>query len=359
MGMWRNGLQLIFSSLPDNAAAKKSLTVTEDSFSDYVVIVNSYLGEVALRSDELSMNTLRAVGFALASVLCTSGVRAADVRTPETGDQFDIAIQAVIANDNMSYGVTNTDHGPYGSININPTYGIFYGNLFAERLKYTNSFDAGQIDSQVKFQLGMALSFGPLSLDLNVQRKLKLTSSSRYVTVPFVTATYAFNEQLSTSLGVGYYFYDQQDAYANTPELYGALDVKPADWLSLHGEATYDFVGLYNAFPPVPVPSAVGNTPYLEVVGSVAVSLPKNFTVTAKLGFENFFNNAVWPDYKWYDVGLDYAMNNNVTLGLHYQGNDLSTGSVNCSAQSWNLDCDSRIIASLTLRAKASELRNK
>lgn len=307
--------------------------------------------------------TLKAILFATATglmgIVSANSALAADTAPAQAAPAFDIAVQAIIANDSMAYGITNTDHGFYGSININPTYDIYYANIFLENLKYTNVTDASLVTSQLKLQVGLTPTFGPLSIDLNVQRRMKLSSVDRYVTVPFATATYKFNDQLSASLGAGYYIYDTNNFYPNTPEVYGALDVTPVSWLALHGEATYDFVGQYSAFAvgfPGSVPAGTGTNPYLEAVGSVTVTLPHDISVSGKLGFEGYNGNAVLPDYTWFDVGADYALNSHISLGLHYQGSSLGTGSVACGAQAWNLDCDSRILASLTLKGKASDL---
>jgi len=285
----------------------------------------------------------------MAMALAALSLTAAEAARAEDASNFDIEFQASLANDNMTYGLTNTDRQPYGMISLKPTYGIFYGTFSAERLNYPTYPD---VNSGLKFGVGITPSIGDkLSFDINVQRQYKPANSGFARTVPYATGTYAFSDAFSASLGLGYYLYDEPTLYPNTGELYASVDLTPIDWLALHSETSYDFTGYYNTGGPGPT------TPYLEAIASATVTLPKGFSVTGKLAYEDYMSNPGLPSYTWYDIGVDWAANDHISLGLHYQGNDLGTGSANCTAQSWNGECDARFMASVTINGKLSDLK--
>ena len=262
-------------------------------------------------------------------------------------DKFDIAIETALASDGMRYGYTYTNHLPAVSISITPSYGIYYGSLYAERVNY------GAADprwAEVKGAIGMTPVFGPLSIDFNLQRRDKPGSvngaSARWL--PYVTATYAFNDNFSTSLGAGYYAYDDASLTKSYWELFAAVDATPVAGLKLHGEASYD---------PQSNFSAVGvNSDYLELIASATVSLPKNFEIYGKIGYENYINQSLLP-YTWYEAGINYNLNDHVTIGLKGHANNMDQ--VTCAGgQAWT-DCSNAVFATLTLRGKASDLAAK
>jgi opacity protein-like surface antigen len=293
--------------------------------------------------------TIAAAGMLAATM--TLSAAAADAVAPE--DPFDIAVQGSIGTDQFNYGYTLTDHQPHGLISITPSYGILYGNLTFDNQRYTLVSD--DVRSQLKLVAGITPSSGDLSFDINVARRWLFDFDPYNRTVPYITGTYKFSDKLSASLGGGYYFYDRPDvSYQNTWELFGSVDWAPIDLISLHGETAYD-----DRFYPN------SEKPYWELIGAATLHLPRDVSLTGKVGFEDYFaeqgNGEFAPSYFWYDVGLDYAFNDHISGGIHYQANDLgsdvSPGS-DCYFQGYS-DCDGRVFATLTFNGKLSDARKK
>jgi hypothetical protein len=274
------------------------------------------------------------VSLVFASAVIFSG-------TTNAEDRFDMAIEAVIASDGMDTGVTYTDHKPAYSLSIEPSYGIFYGTLFAERLDY------GVDDptwANVKASIGARPVFGNLEVDFNLQRRFKLGeldgSSNRWL--PYVTGTYKFNEEFSAALGTGYYAYDHSEISKSFWEIYGAVDVTPFDDFELHGEFSYN------------PKSDFEHNDALELIGSATVTLPHNFEVVGTVGYEDIIQNHAL-NYTWYEAALNYNFNEHATIGLKAHGNNLTA--VGCEEQA-NTDCANSIFATLVLRGKLSDMRN-
>jgi hypothetical protein len=254
-------------------------------------------------------------------------------------DKFDLAIEAIIASDGMDTGLTYTDHDPNFQITLTPSYGIFYATLFAENVDYGEGVTT---DGIVKASIGATPTLGDLSIDFNLQRRVKPGeedhASNRWL--PYVTGTYTFNDKLNASLGVGYYAFDHRDLNKSFWEIYGAVDATPFGGLALHGEASYD-------------PSSdFEHTDYLELIGSATVALPHNFEVVGKIGYEDFLQNQL-PNYTWYEAQLNYNFNDHMTFGIKAHSNDLNAD--DCVLQAYT-DCGNSVFASLTLRGKLSDL---
>jgi hypothetical protein len=259
-------------------------------------------------------------------------------------DQFDIAMEAIVASDGMAYGYTYTDHTAAASISITPSYGIFYGNLFLERVNY------GPTDptwGNLKMSVGATPTFGDLSVDFNLQRRIKPGeadgASNRWL--PYVTGSYKFSDQLSASLGAGYYAFDDAALVKSYFELFGAIDLTPMDGLKLHAEGSYD--------PKSNFSDALVDSDYLEFIGSATVTLPANFEIYGKIGYENYINQDLLP-YTWYEAGINYNWNDHVTVGL--KGHTSSMSNPDCAGGQAYTDCNSAVFASLTLRGKVSDL---
>jgi hypothetical protein len=261
-------------------------------------------------------------------------------------DAFDIEVQATLASDNMEFGLTETDHNPWGQISVTPSYGIFYGNVTFENKDFGPDYD---VDSQLKAAVGFTPEFGDLSVDFNLQRRIRYDDRSFDRWLPFVTATYKFSEQFSASLGGGYYAFDDASV-KDFAELYAAIELTPNDMLTLNAEMSYDFNANDDG-------TGENDLDYLEVIGSATITLPQNFSFTAKLGWEDYMSNPALASYVWYDVGIDYKWKDHVTFGVHYQGNDLDKDDPigPCGNQAFT-DCNARIYAQLTLTGKLSDL---
>lgn len=281
----------------------------------------------------------------LSSVVCLAGF----VGFAHAEDKFDIGIETVLASDGMRYGYTYTNHHPAASIYITPSYGIFYGSLYVDRVEYA----AGDPRwAEVKGSIGMTPVFGPLSIDLNLQRRgklgenLTLTNSNRWL--PYVTATYAFNDRFSTSIGAGYYSNDDATLTKSFWELYGAIDATPIDGLKLHAEGSYE--------PNSNWSNVAIDSDYVELVASATVTLPKDFEVYGKIGYENYINQTLVP-YMWYEAGINYNLNDHIAFGLKGVANSMTNPGCG-GGQAWT-DCSNAVFASVTLRGKASDLAGR
>jgi hypothetical protein len=152
--------------------------------------------------NSLKLNTNCALGdttmfkkINLAAFVAASATLAAQAKAD---DKFDLAIEAIIASDGMDTGLTYTDHNPNYAITFTPSYGIYYATLFAENVDYGPD---STTDGIVKLSAGATPVFGNLSVDFNLQRRWKPGEADHASTrwLPFVTATYTFNDQLNFS----------------------------------------------------------------------------------------------------------------------------------------------------------------
>src|SRR6185436_20995191 len=117
---------------------------------------------------------------------------------------FDVGVEITGSTDYMDSGLTNSDHNPSGGITISPSYGIFYGKIYAATIDYGTP--EPKIES--KFAIGATPVFGDFSVDLNLERRIKIEDPSEDRWLPYVTGTYTFNDNFNASLGAGYYAYD-------------------------------------------------------------------------------------------------------------------------------------------------------
>ena len=276
---------------------------------------------------------------ALALLSCAASQAYAADAAPGKGDgpAFDMGITVIGATDSFDYGLTNTHHLPAYSINLNPTYGIFYGNIYAANIDY------GVPDPKLetRFQIGATPTFGDFSLDMNVLRRMRLGNNADDRWVPYVTGTYAFNKNFSASVGGGAYLYDDA-ANFNTSELYLGSTITLDGGVSLAGEFYYD-----------PYFTGGGNLPaYREYIATLTIPFLEKFTAVGKVGYESY-DEPTKVSYTWYKASLSYAMTDHIALGVAYSGNNLDAAG--CPSQAFT-DCDSRIMASVTLTGKLSDL---
>ena len=135
---------------------------------------------------------------------------------------FDVGVEITAATDYMDTGVTNSDHNPSGGITISPSYGIFYGTIYAATIDYGPDYPEPEIES--KFAIGATPEFGDFSVDFNLARRIKFDDPTADRWLPYVTGTYTFNDNFNASLGVGYYAYDDS-ATADFWEFYAGSTV--------------------------------------------------------------------------------------------------------------------------------------
>jgi opacity protein-like surface antigen len=236
----------------------------------------------------------------------------------------------------MDSGLTNSDHNPSAGITLTPSYGIFYGTIYGANIDY----GADEPKLETKFAAGATPVFGDFSIDFNLARRIKFDDPTADRWLPYVTGTYTANDMLSLSLGSGYYIYDDPDT-ADFWELYGAFTVTHGSGTYFTGEAYWE-----------PDSDGADNT-YYALYGTLGVPFAEKFEALGKIGLEGYEDEDSTPTYLWYELGLNYAVNDHIALGVAYHGNDLSDEE--CPLQAYT-DCDDAVFATLTLKGKLSDL---
>jgi hypothetical protein len=254
----------------------------------------------------------------------------------EDAPVFDMGVEVTGVTDYMDTGLTNSDHNPSGSITLSPSYGIFYGTIYAANIDYGTP----EPKIETKFAIGATPVFGDFSVDFNLARRIKIDDPSADRWLPYVTGTYTLNDNFNTSLGVGYYAYDDPDT-ADFWELY------------LGSTVTLDS-GAYFTSEFYWEPDSDGeNNAYYESIGTLGFPFLEKFEAIGKIGYEGYEDDG-YASYLWYEARLNYAFNDHVKVGVAYHGNDLSSGD-DCISQAYT-DCDSSLFATLTLSGNLSDL---
>lgn len=275
---------------------------------------------------------------AMAGLVAASGsVMAADAPAAEA-PAFDIGVEITGSTDYMDTGVTNSDHNPSGGITISPSYGIFYGSIYAATIDYGPDYSEPRIEST--FTVGATPVFGDISVDFNLARRIKFDDPSYDRWLPYVTGTYTFNDNFNASLGVGYYAYD---------------DASTEDYWELYAGSTLTLdSGAYFTTEFYWEPDSDGfNNEYIEAIGTLGIPFLEKFEAIGKVGYE-YYEDESYASYLWYEARLNYSFNDHVKVGVAYHGNDLKSGD-ECDSQKWS-DCDDSIFATLTLSGNLSDL---
>ena len=282
------------------------------------------------------MKKITQVLGAMAGLALAAGTTLAADAPAADAPVFDMGIEVTGVTDYMDSGLTNSDHNPSGSITLSPSYGIFYGTIYAATIDYGVS--EPKIES--KFAIGATPVFGDLSVDFNLARRIKFDDPSYDRWLPYVTGTYTFNDNFNASVGGGYYLYDDS--------------VTPDFWeLYLGSTMTLDN-GIYFTSEFYWEPDSDGaNNAYYETIGTLGVPFMEKFEAIGKIGYEGYEDEVSTPPYLWYEARLNYNMNDHITFGVAYHGNDLS--STDCLLQAYT-DCDESVFATLTLKGNLSDL---
>jgi hypothetical protein len=281
----------------------------------------------------------------LAALAAAPGAMAA-----EDAPKGDIGITIEAMSDYMDSGYTNSDHNPSVLVSIDPSYGIFYGKVSAQNIDYGTP----EPKLVTKFAVGATPEFGKLSVDFNLERRIKWDDPSADRWLPYVTGTYTFSDSFSASLGSGYYAFDQKDQ-VDYWELYVAGTYTHSSGASFLGEFYWE-----------PDSDGAGNA-YYGVYGTLTVPFKEKFEAIGKIGLERYQDEVNTPTYLWWELGLNYTFNEHIKFGVAYHGNDLSNSIVNpndppevqfskCSLQAYT-DCGDAVFAKLTLTGNASDLR--
>ena len=270
---------------------------------------------------------------AIAGMAAASGsVVAADA--PAAGAPvFDIGVEITGATDYMDTGVTNSDHNPSGGITISPSYGIFYGTIYAATIDYGTP----EPKIETKFAVGATPVFGDISVDFNLARRIKFDDPSADRWLPYVTGTYTFSDNFNASLGVGYYDYDDSVDFW---ELYvgSTLTLGSGAYLTTEFYWEPDSDGFDNE--------------YIEPIATLGIPFLEKFEAIGKVGYE-YYEDETYESFFWYEARLNYSLNDHVKVGVAYHGNDLKLP--NCGEQAYT-DCDNSIFATLTLTGNLSDL---
>lgn len=273
---------------------------------------------------------------AIAGLAAASGsVMAADAPAAEA-PVFDIGIEITGSTDYMDTGVTNSDHKPSGGITISPSYGIFYGSIYAATIDYGTP--EPKIEST--FTVGATPVFGDISVDFNVARRIKFDDPSADRWLPYLTGTYTFNDNFNASVGVGYYAYDDS-ATEDFWELYigSTLTLDSGAYLTTEFYWEPDSDGL--------------NNEYIEPIATLGIPFLEKFEAIGKVGYE-YYEDESYASYLWYEARLNYAFNDHIKVGVAYHGNDLGSGA-DCVTQAYT-DCDDSVFATVTLSGNLSDL---
>jgi hypothetical protein len=249
---------------------------------------------------------------------------------------FDMGAELSLSSDYMDLGLTNSDHDPSASLTLSPSYGIFYGEIYGANIDYGTS----EPKLETRFAIGATPEFGNLAVDFNLARRIKFDDPSADRWLPYVTATYTFNEAFNASVGSGYYLYDDKDT-ADFWELYLGATLTHTSGASFETELYWE-------------PDSDGvNNEYTELIGTLSVPFLEKFEAVGKLGYEGYEDPEL-ASYVWYEARLNYNVNDHIVIGAAYHGNDLS--SAECDTQAYT-DCDESVFATLTLKGNLSDVK--
>lgn len=274
--------------------------------------------------------------FSLAGAVCVIAACAAPALAADEAE-FDMGVELTATSDYMDSGLTNSDHDPSVGLTLSPSYGIFYGEIYGATIDY----GAPEPKLESKFAIGATPEFGSLAVDFNLARRIKFDDPSADRWLPYITATYTFNDAFNASLGGGYYLYDDK-ATADFWELYVGFTATHTSGAYFTGEVYWE-------------PDSDGvNNAYYGIYGTLGVPFAEKFEAIGKIGFEGYEDKINLPSYLWYELRLNYSVNDHVMIGAAYHGNDLNNA--DCALQAYT-DCDERFLATLTLTGNLSDVK--
>ncbi len=138
-----------------------------------------------------------------AGLLCPPAAFAANAAAPgedaaaAEAPALDVTVESTFYTDYMDSGLTESDHHPSVEGRIALSYGIFYASVAG----YTLDYGTDDPWASVTYTAGITPSFGDLSFDINLARRIKYDDPSSDRWLPYATGTYTFSDELQASLG--------------------------------------------------------------------------------------------------------------------------------------------------------------
>ncbi len=217
---------------------------------------------------------------------------------------FDVALNAALVSDYMFRGITQTDHDPALQGSVEPSFGIFYGGVWASNVDFLTP----DPDVEVDLYIGARPELGPISTDFGFLRYL-------YPGAPDTE-------------------YSEVKAMAS---------VSPVDMLTLGGAFYYAWDYAQTG----------DDETYLE--GNAELTLPHDFALSGAVGFQMYGSGTGLSDYTTWNLGASYTWKA-ATFDLRYYDTDLSKADCGAEYPRSN-SCDARIVASISIDTSLSALR--
>ena len=220
--------------------------------------------------------------------------------------KFDVGFGLSFTTDYVTKGISQTDSSPAIQGYIEPSYGIYYVNVWSSNVDFGDDFRGTEIDVLG----GIRPEFGPLSLNV----------------------------------GWVHYFYVPE----NVSPAYGELFAK----------ADYNFDDKFTVVTQLffaPDFNQSGKTATF-IAGGVKVPLPHDFKAYGGVGYQFFEDDNAFEDLAW-TAGLSYTWKE-LTFDVRYWDTDLADNE--CVVRSGFADgCEARVVGTISIDLTASGLRER
>ena len=227
---------------------------------------------------------------------------------PEAAEprKFDIGFGLSGTTDYVSRGISQSGSNPAIQGYIEPSYGMFYGNVWSSNVDFGEDFRGAEID--------VAAGYRPKIGDL------------------------------SLNMGYVHYFYAPESVSPDYGELFLKTDYKVSDRLILGTRVFF-----------APDFSQTGKNATF-IAGGFKVPLPNDFAVYAGVGNQFFQDKNAFGDLAW-TAGLSYTWKE-LTFDVRYWDTNLTHEG--CVARSGFEDgCDARVVGSISWDFTWSALKDR
>lgn len=236
-------------------------------------------------------------------------------------ERFSLTWSVQAATDDFDTGLTTTDHKPYGETRITLGFDLF-------RVEAAAWTEGGDLSGAYEVLAGVSPSIGGVDLDASLLRRQSPDVPSIDKWIADANATFALFDGATLNVGVSRTMPDVGNGYT---DLYAGLDVTLPNGWTVSGDVDGE-------------PDDGTGEVYLQAIAGVTVPLPRDFALSAELGYEWYADDAV-PDYWHWNAGVTWTAMEGVAFDLRWYGNDLGGGE--CGLQA-DYDCEGRILASMT-----------